>query len=93
MVAFSEPNNTFELRCCRCLQHRQWRPLEVFLITDMVLGDNINYGTFKYARKKDNQWCLPSEHQNIPAAVNECAIKLCFYQTSFAYFKIQQEKI
>lgn len=52
MIAFSEPKDTFGLHCYRCLQHGQLRPLQVLLITGTVLSNDINYSTFKYARKK-----------------------------------------
>lgn len=62
MVAFSEPNDTFGLHYHWFLQHRKLKPLEVLLITAMVLGDDINYSIFKYARKRVNSSVC---HQNI----------------------------
>jgi len=52
---FSEPKISFGLRCYRYLQHRNLAPLEVELITDMILSDNINYSTFTNAGKKKNK--------------------------------------
>lgn len=92
-AAFSEPNYTFGLHCYRFVLHRQLRALEVLSMTGMVLAVDRNYGIFKYTRIKKVAWCLPSDHQNILPAINECAIRLCFYQMSFAYFKMQLEKM
>lgn len=59
---FSEPKISFGLCCYRYLQHRNLAPLEVVLITDMILSDNINYSTFTNAGKKQQQKKKPDQN-------------------------------